>query len=201
MAPARLGAWRWLLAGLAGLGLAAVPSRLPAQSTSLAIDGSQSSARFIVNLRLKLRTEGRISKVAGEMQGDPVGGWTVLVAADGRSLKVSGPRWMDRATRSDDFLAVDSHPDIRFRSEPFSDAVLHEGGRIAGELTLRGLTRAVSFRLLPSACANPGRDCDLQVHGTISRTEFGMTAHRFSVRDDVLLQMRVRLQAAGGAAQ
>ena len=171
---------------------ASSPAPLPA---AWRIDAERSSAEFVVRLRLRLRTHGRIDSVEGELRGDPVQGWSVSVDADGRGLKVAGPRWMERATRSDDFLAVDSHPGIRFRSEPFSDRVLRSGGQVRGELTLRGLTRAVSLRLLPSACAHPGRDCDLRVNGIISRTAFGMTAHRASVKDDVELRLRVRLQA------
>jgi len=163
--------------------------------TAWRFDAARSSAEFVVRLRLRMRAQGRIGQVAGELVGDPAHGWSVSVDADGRGLKVAGPRWMERSTRSDEFLAVDSHPDIRFRSERFSDRLLHAGGRVRGQLTLRGLTRPVSLRLLPSACAQPGRDCDLRVNGIISRTAFGMTAHPFSVKDDVELRLRVRLQA------
>ncbi|MEO8159917.1 MAG: YceI family protein [Arenimonas sp.] len=191
MAFARAGAWLFLLAALVTM-----PTLLLAQATGtgLNFDVHRSSARFIVHLPLRMRAEGSIAGVNGELNGDVAHGWTVRVDADGRSLKMAGPRWIDRATRSDDFLAVDSHPAIRFQSIRFSDRLLHTGGRVRGQLTLRGLTRAVSFRLLPSACAHPGRDCDLQVNGIISRNAFGMTAHRLSVRDGVELHMRVRLQ-------
>lgn len=200
MALARTGAWLFLLAGflLVPFPIHAFVEAQAAAGSRL-IDPARSSARFIVHLRWRLRTQGRMTGVAGELRGDPGQGWSVLVNVDGRSLKVSGPRWMDKATRSDAFLAVDSHPEIRFESDRFSDRLLHAGGRIRGRLTLRGLTRPVSFRLLPSACAQPGRDCDLQVHGTISRTAFGMTAHPSTVKDDVDLHMRVRLQPAGSA--
>ena len=88
----------------------------------------------------------------------------------------------------------------RFQSDSFSDEVLRSGGPVRGQLTLRGLTRAVSLRLLPSACAHPGRDCDLQVNGTINRKHFGMTAYPVTVRDDVELRMRVRLLPDEGAS-
>ena len=173
----------------------AVPEPAAASEALVAwrFDAARSSAEFVVRLRLRMRAQGRIEAIAGELRGDPRHGWSVSVDADGRGLKVAGPRWMERSTRSDEFLAVDRHPDIRFRSERFSDRVLHGGGRVRGELTLRGLTRPVSLRLLPSACAHPGRDCDLRVNGTISRTAFGMTAHSFTVKDDVELRLRVRL--------
>ena len=201
MATRARGAQRHLWAALACLGALLVPRSLPAQPVPLQIDGNNSEARFIVRLRLPMRAEGSISSVSGEMSGDATQGWRVLVVADGKSLVVKGPRWMERVTRSDAFLAVDSHPDIRFHSEVFSDQALREGGSVRGELTLRGLTRPVSFRLLPSGCANPGRDCDLQVNGTINRKEFGMTAYPVSVRDNVELRMRVRLLAASGGSE
>jgi len=202
---ARHDAWPYRLARLAGLG-PGTPSRTtkpPAPTpppANLQIDGAQSEARFVVSLRIGMRTQGVIPKVSGEMSGNAKDGWQVLVVADGQSLVVKGPKWMDRSTRSSDFLDVDAHPEIRFHSEAFSDELLHAGGRIRGKLTLRGLTRPVSFRLLPSACAHPGRDCDMQVNGIINRKDFGMTAHAFSVRDDVQLNMRVRLHAAAGGS-
>jgi len=181
------------------VGLADTPTPVPAKDATLAIDGAHSSARFIVRLRWGMRTEGTIAKVSGELVGDAARGWKVRVDADGRVLKVSGPRWMERSTRSAQFLDVDKHPEIRFQSQAFSDQVLHEGGPVHGELTLRGLTQPVSFRLLPSACAHPGRDCDLQVNGTLSRAKFGMTAYRATVKDNVELRMRVRFLPSGPA--
>jgi polyisoprenoid-binding protein YceI len=182
---------------LAGLADASAPA--PAQDAKLTIDGKRSSARFIVRLIWGMRTEGTIARVTGELRGDAASGWVVRVDADGHALKVSGPRWMERSTRSEQFLDVDRHPEIRFQSQRFNDQLLHTGGPVSGELTLRGLTRPVSFVLLPSACAQPGRDCDLQVNGTISRNEFGMTAHRSTVKDNVELHMRVRFRPVGSS--
>jgi polyisoprenoid-binding protein YceI len=90
---------------------------------------------------------------------------------------------------------VERHPAIRFSSDAFDDHVLHAGGELPGRLTLRGLTRPVSLRLLPSDCARPGRDCDIQVQGELSRKDFGMTAYRAFLRDGVEVRFRVRLRA------
>jgi polyisoprenoid-binding protein YceI len=200
MFGARLRAWRLPLglACLLALALVPIPPRAVAapQPGEFALDEALSSARFIVHMRFRLRAQGRIGGMAGTLRGDAKEGWAVSVRADGRKLRVGGPRWMERTTRSDDFLAVDSHPDIRFESERFSDEVLRKGGNVRGQLRLRGLTRPVSLRLLPSGCDKPGRDCDLRVNGTISRKEFGMTAYPASVKDDVELQLRVRLRPA-----
>jgi polyisoprenoid-binding protein YceI len=176
---------------------AAVPApAAPAAGSPLAIDGPRSNVEFLVSLRLRMRATGRITGVGGELRPQPAGGWTVRVQADGRNLRVAGPRWMGRVTRSDDFLAVERFPDIRFNSQAFSDRILHAGGTVRGQLTLRGLTRPVSLQLLPSACAQPGRDCDLRVQGTISRLDFGMTAYPRSVKDEVEIRLQVRLRPA-----
>ena len=188
MSFARSGALLVLLIGSASM---AKPAR--AQEQSLQIDGSASSARFFVNMRIRMKAEGILSRVSGKLRGSVAQGWQVSVKVDGRSLHFDGARWMDRITRSHSFLAVDRFPIIRFESGQFSDQVLREGGEVHGDLTLRGLRQAVSFRLLPSACTRIGRDCDIQVQGTVSRHDFGMNAHRALVRDDVDLHMRVRL--------
>lgn len=167
----------------------------PSPASVLTIDGPRSSASFAVTLRMRSATQGHLTRVSGQFAGSPAAGWTALVKVDGRNLKVDGPRWMERVTRSDAFLAVNRHPAIRFESELFSDAVLHAGGILTGKLTLRGLTQPVSFRLLPSECDHPGRDCDIHVQGTVSRHAFGMTAYRSMVKDNVDFKFQVRLRA------
>ena len=176
------------------IGTCVMMAQARASAPSLAIDGRHSSASFIVHMRIKMRAEGRLARVGGQLRGTPATGWQVLVKVDGRSLRFDGPAWMDRITRSDAFLAVDRYPAIRFESDSFTDAMLHAGGPLHGQLSLRGLTQPVSFQLLPSGCAQPGRDCDIQVEGTISRHAFGMNSHRAMVKDEVDLRIRVRLQ-------
>jgi polyisoprenoid-binding protein YceI len=190
MSFARSGALLVLLVGTWSMA-----NNTQAQLAASAIDAGQSSARFIVHLRISMRAEGELTQVSGELRGTPSNGWQVLVDVDGHSLRFDGPHWMERITRSEAFLAVDRFPGIRFNSEQFSDTALHAGGPLHGELTLRGLTRPVSFQLLPSICVRPGRDCDIQVQGTISRHAFGMNAYRALVKDEVDFNIRVRLQA------
>lgn len=185
----------FLFAALAPM---AAQAQTPPAVKTLAIDGPHSSASFAVTLRMRKPTEGHLTRVSGKFSGSPEAGWTALVQVDGRNVRVDGPRWMERVTRSDAFLALNRYPTIRFESELFSDAVLHEGGTLSGKLTLRGLTQPVSFRLLPSECDQPGRDCDINVQGTVSRHAFGMTAYRSMVKDEVDFRFTVRLRAEKG---
>ena len=168
-------------------------ARTSAENTVLNIDGRHSSASISVHMRLPMRAEGRMSPVTGELRGSAALGWRVLVKADGRSLRFDGAAWIERVSRSDAFLAVERYPAIQFESEQFTDAVLHKGGPLRGRLTLRGVTHPVGFELASAGCAQIGRDCPIQVQGSISRRAFGMTSHRATVRDDVDLRIRVRL--------
>jgi len=188
MRLARLGALSLLLvlAGMSGR----------ARGATQAFDPQRSSASFRVHLRLLPSAGGQFTKVSGELQ-DERGTQRVVVAVDGRSLVFDGPGWMNRVTRSDAFLAVDTYPEISFRSEPFAPNLLRVGGKFRGQLFLRGVRRDVAFRLLPSTCTQPGRDCDIQVLGRISRHDFGMNSYRLTVKDGVDFDFRVRLMAKG----
>lgn len=174
------------LAGLVFATSAAVP--MPE-----AFDPDRSRAGFEVSLRLAGRVQGRFRKVEGELH--PQGGrWRVQVRLDARELDLDGPAWMVRATRSEKFLDVDRHPDIGFESEAFTRGLLARGGELGGQLRLRGRSRPVSFRVEPAGCAEPGRGCDIRVTGRVSRRDFGMTAQRLWVHDDVGFDFRVRLR-------
>ena len=194
-------------AALLSLALAAFPAAAPSEPTAvpaspdapalpgrLVIDSRRSEASFRVHMRSRRAVEGRLLAPRGELSGSAPSGWTVRVRVDGRSLRIAASPWMERTTRSNAFLAVNRYPAIVFASARFDDAVLHAGGTLPGELTLRGLTRPVSLRLLPSDCARPGLDCDIHVQGELSRKDFGMTAYQAFLRDGVELRFRVRLR-------
>lgn len=166
--------------------------------TTLPLDGARSTAEFEVHLRLPMRGVGHFGQIAGELIGAPLHGWQVAVRIDGRSLRFDGPAWMGTITRSRAFLDVQDFPGVTLRTDTIPDALLHRGGKIRGELTLRGVTRTATFDLLPPTCSRPGQDCDLRVQGTVSRRDFGMSGYRFTLRDGV--DVRVRLRWQGTAA-
>jgi polyisoprenoid-binding protein YceI len=176
-----------VLAGAAFAAAAQVPEPMPQ-----AFDPAHSQASFKVRMRIARPAVGHFLDVRGELQGEGTR-QRVAVEVDGRRLRFEGPAWMERVTRSDDFLDVDRHPRIRFRSAAFAPALLRDGGELRGELTLRGMTQAVAFRVLPAGCATPGRGCDIAVVGKVSRHAFGMEAYRLAVRDMVEFTFRVRL--------
>lgn len=153
-----------------------------------------SEARFAVSVRLAGDVDGRFRGIEGELEPAGAKQWRVQVRVDARELELDGPGWMLRSTRSRSFLDVERHPEIGFVSEPFPRALLSTGGQLAGELSLRGRRKPVTFTLAPSDCKRPGHACHIRVYGTVSRRSFGMQSQRLWVGDAVGFDFRVRLR-------
>jgi len=102
--------------------------------------------------------------------------------------------------RSGDFFDAQRHPWIRFRASGQPERTLREGGELRGELTLRGITRPVSFVLEPSECPRPGIDCAVHARGEVQRSDFGMDARRIVLGDRVVLDFAIRAEPAGETA-
>ena len=185
---------RWAQAGgcLAGLMALAMTARA---ATPEPIDPAGSRAGITVDLRVAGKVDGRFGRVEGELQPAGDGRWQVQARIDANALELDGPAWMQRSTRSPRFLDVERHPRIEFVSVPFARDLLRDGGELAGELSLRGRKRPVTFHVRPTECAAPGHDCPIRVHGIVSRRAFGMVSQRLWLRDEVGFDFQVRLRA------
>ncbi|PWK92605.1 YceI family protein [Fulvimonas soli] len=183
--------WRLALL-LAALGAA----WRPAGASDYRIDPDRSHAQFSVRL-LWLRTaSGRFTGIAGQVRLRPDGTASVdaSIAVDSVVMEAA---WMRRFALAEAFFDAAHYPAIRFASAPVPLRALAEGGELDGLLTLRGVTRPVRFELRPAACPQPGvRPCQLEVQGSVSRSEFGMTAHRATLSDEVKLGLSVTLAPA-----
>jgi polyisoprenoid-binding protein YceI len=176
------------------LGLTTSASVVAADEPGLRIDTAKSLAGFSVRAAWVKRIEGRFAHIEGVVRPE---------AADRFVLEVriaSGSVLMERSShedwaRSADFFDAARHPWIEFRAAGLPGALLRTGGPIEGVLTLRGISRPVSFELLPADCAEPGLQCPVQARGEVNRSEFGMTARRVFVSDRVKLSFDVRLRA------
>ena len=166
-----------------------------AQGHAAVIDSSRSDASFSIHPRLPIPSEGRFESLGGSLVVLSAQKWKVEVQVDARKLSFKGPQWLARMARSDAFLDAEKHPNIQFTSVPFSKTLLDKGGELQGQLSLRGLQQSVRFHIEKSHCARPGYDCDLIVHGSVQRREFGMQAYRFSIKDNVDFEFRIRLLA------
>lgn len=178
------------------LALACLGGARAAPAQRLVIDAARSHAEFAVRLLWFSHVVGRFEDLQGQ----------VLLGSDDRArvearIRVASVHMeRERHARtllSPEFFDAARYPEIRFESEPTPAAYLAHGGRLRGQLTLRGATRPVSFRMLPSDCPEPGvRPCTILVHGTVRRSAFGMRSHRTTLSDRVELGLVIVLTPA-----
>lgn len=167
-----------------------------AQAETLLIDTARSGAEFSVRAMWVKRIDGRFGHVEGVIEHEPGArsfGVDVRIAA--QSV------WMDREenaawARGVDFFDALRHPWIQFHATGQPLEILQHGGELSGTLTLRGVTRQVSFQVEPSTCARPGVECAVQARGEVHRSEFGMNARRIVLGDRVRLELTIRAHAA-----
>ena len=119
----------------------------------LTIDAARSHVEFGVRVLWFGKVVGVLQRLEGTVQAVGAGRVRVDVRVDARTLRMqnrdyehfaSGPGFFDSA----------QYPDIEFHSAPFALRRIVSGGPVHGEMTLRGITHGVEFRLLPQPCAD-----------------------------------------------
>ncbi|MBX3672737.1 MAG: polyisoprenoid-binding protein [Burkholderiales bacterium] len=137
---------------------------------------------------------GRFERTAGRIVLDrEAGTGSVEVAITAASVTTGNPK-LDAVVRGEDFLDAPRHPAITFRSR----AVAFEGGvprRVAGDLTLAGVTRPVELAVTRFGCTRlpflVRETCGADLAARIRRSEFGITAFAGLVADEVAIDVQV----------
>ena len=170
--PFAAAAWPgWFASLLALAGPEVLPSAAP---QVLLLDGARSHAEFSVKVLWMLDVNGQFGGVHGHVQIDHARGEVVVDARIDANAVRMRRNGTENWVKSDEFFNVAKYPEIRFVSAPFPLSRLAEGGDLPGSLSLRGYRGPVTFKLQPSACAQPAIDCPAEATGTIRRGTFGM---------------------------
>jgi polyisoprenoid-binding protein YceI len=147
--------------------------------TEWQIDPSHSAAHFSVRHLMISNVRGEFSKLSGTVFLDPADltRSTVEVSLETASINTREPQ-RDEHLRNADFLDVPNHPAITFRSRRITAAGL-EHFKLAGDLTIRGVTKEVTFNVegpTPSVKDPWGNvRAGITAVAKISRKDFGMT--------------------------
>lgn len=158
------------------------------------IDPAQSHADFGVRLFWLTTINGRFGHIEGDITLSATRDAAVVEARiDVDSINMSSERFR-RWVLAPEFFDVEHYPTIRFVSEPVMLDTLQQGGELFGSLTIRGITRPAHFQLVSAPCVR-GKpyECEIEVRGTIQRSDFGMTGHRTALSDNVDLGMSIKL--------
>ena len=137
---------------------------------------------------------GRFNNTSGSVVFDPTAKkLSVDIAIDATSID-TGLEAMEKHLRNADFLDVEKHPKITFKSTGarFNGDTL---ASVDGNLTLRGQTKPVTLTVNAFRCgAHPMSKrptCGADAETTIKRSEFGITYGLPAVADEVKLLINV----------
>jgi polyisoprenoid-binding protein YceI len=109
------------------------------------IDPVHSEVSFVVRHMMVSKVRGRFDKFEGTITTAPDPLQSTVTADVDLSSVNTGNETRDNHVRSEDFFHIEKHPTMSFRST----AVRPDGDNflLDGDLTLRGVTRPVTFRL------------------------------------------------------
>lgn len=171
----------------------------PALSASAdSFDPALSRLGFELSTRWGTKLSGVFRQYEGEVRHLPDGRQQVRLRMFTRSVEIEGhPRYTEW-TRGPRFFESDRYPVVAFVSRPYPEELLHQGGPLLGELSIRGITRPETLTVAPSTCARPARVCDVVATGAVRRSDYDMNNWKMAVNDRVVFVLRARLNAEAG---
>jgi polyisoprenoid-binding protein YceI len=156
-------------------------TQMQTSRSTWAIDPAHTLVEFSARHMMITRVRGRFSGVEGQLvidQEHPEASEVeVRIAASSIDTR-SGDR--DAHLRSEDFLHVDEHPEITFRSKRIEGAHRETGDtfRVVGDLTIRGETREVVLDATVEGTGQDpwgGRRAGFSATAEVDRRDFGLT--------------------------
>ena len=171
-----------------------------ATKTTWQIDATHTAVEFAVKHMMFTTVRGRFKDVKGTIEVDAQNpdNSTVNVEIAAASLD-TGVADRDAHLRSADFLDVENHPTITFRSKRVEGAMKQEGDkfRVVGDLTIRGTTMEV---VLEAQYEGTGKDpwggtrAGSRATAKIDRREWGLKWNQALETGGILVANEVRIE-------
>jgi polyisoprenoid-binding protein YceI len=167
----------------------------PARGT-YEIDPVHSSVEFVSRYAMLSRVRGRFGVFSGtvHIDEDPARSW-VDVEIDASSIDTN-MEMRDNHLRSGDFLDLENHPTMRYRSSGF-EVRGDRSFRLHGDLTIRGTTLPVDLDVEyegTSAGLRGETRIGFTATGEIDREAFGMTWNQALETGGVLVGKTVKIE-------
>ena len=177
-------------------------TEVPAAAT-YSLDPSHSEVGFSVRHVMVSKTKGRFADVAGSVviAEDPLES-SVDVTIQAASIDTRD-QGRDDHLRSGDFLDVEAHPTLTYRSR----AVRPAGkGRwtVEGDLTIRGITRPVPLEVVFEGGARDpwgGERIGFTASAELDREDFGLTWNQVLETGGVLVGKTVKIEIEAEAVR
>lgn len=161
------------------------------------IDPAHSSLQFSVRHMVITKVRGAFKSYDGSLELDESRDQAlakVNVLIDAASIDTSEPK-RDEHLKSQDFLDVAAHPTLRFSSQTIERS--GERYRVTGDLTIRGVTRAVT---LDAEFEGQGKDpwggqrVSFSARTSINREDFGLTWNQVLEAGNVLVGTKIDIE-------
>jgi polyisoprenoid-binding protein YceI len=160
------------------------------------IDPAYTNVGFFAKYLMLSNVRGEFREVAGTLRlGDLPEESSVEITVHASSID-TGLSVRDEHLRSEDFLDVDNHPVLRFRST-WVKRVRDNVFDMRGDLTIKGITRPVALEVCYLGAArdpNGKLKAAFEARGSIDREEFGLTWNQRLKSGGFLLDRHVNLQ-------
>lgn len=176
-------------------------------TTTWTLDPAHSAVEFAVKHMMFTTVRGRFKDVKGIIEVDEQNPnrSTIDVEIGAASID-TGVADRDAHLRSADFLDVESHPAITFRSKRVEGAMKRQGDRftVRGDLTIRGITREVT---LDAAFEGTGTDpwggtrAGVRATTTIDRRDWGLQWNQALETGGILVANEVRIEIEAQAVK
>jgi polyisoprenoid-binding protein YceI len=182
---------------LGALAFALVATPLYAQAPGWQIDPDHTSVQFAVSHMRTSTVRGRFNQTSGSVKWDgrDFSSASVEIVTNVESIDTGVPA-RDGHLRTADFLMVEKHPTIIFKSvkiEPAGPGRL----RMTGNLTIRGVTRPVVLDVTGPSEPVKGPDGAIRVGAsataTIDRRDFGLRWNRVLEAGGLLVGFQVAI--------
>ncbi|HUF18408.1 MAG TPA: YceI family protein [Thermoanaerobaculia bacterium] len=171
-----------------------------ANTTSWQIDPAHSSVEFAVKHMMFTTVRGRFNDFKGTIEVDEQNPDNSVVEVEIAAASIdTGSADRDTHLRSADFLDIENHPTITFRSKRVEGAMRKEGDpfRVIGDLTIRGTKMEVA---LDSVYQGTGKDpwggtrTGSQATAKIDRRDWGLKWNQALETGGILVANEVRIE-------
>lgn len=162
------------------------------------IDPQASQIGFSIKTRWGQELTGRFPRYEGEIETVAGGRHRVHLRLSSLDVEIVGNPTYTKFTRGDGFFDAERYPVVEFHSDAYPTELLHKGGRLGGDLILRGIRRHEVFVIEPATCARPALDCDVVASGSVARSDYRINRWGFALSSRVIFNLRVRLVPGSG---
>lgn len=171
-----------------------------AETTTWTIDAAHSAIEFAVKHMMFTTVRGRFKDFKGTIEADEQNPGASVVTVEIQAASIdTGSADRDAHLKSADFLDVENHPVITFRSKRVEGATKKEGDRfrLTGDLTIRGTTLEVT---LDSTFEGTGKDpwggtrAGSRAEARLDRRDWGLKWNQALETGGILVANEVRIE-------